>query len=351
MKAKNWNLIVLLGTGVILLLIAVFTIIIDPFLHFHKPLEGLEYPLKDERYQNDGIARWYEYDAIITGTSMTQNFKTSEFDERMGVVSIKTAYSGASFHELSRSIERALKYNPDVKIVLCSMDGTRIIYEADADEYEGYPSYLYDNNPFNDVNYVLNKEVIPKTLAVLNYTRAGEKTPSMDEYGSWGYGRVYGPDAVFATLSQLPEIEEEIVLADEDRKMIRENLEKNFLELALKHPETEFYFFLPPYSICYWEAIYNTKQLNAQLEAQKEAVEVVLQAENVHVFDFSYRVDIVSDLNNYMDSLHYSPEINSEILRAISEGEGELTLENYLQYYEEIKELYMNYDYSTIRAE
>lgn len=351
MNAKKWNLFVLLGTGAILLLIATVTIVIDPFFHFHRPLDLLEYPMKDERYQNDGIARWYEYDAMITGTSMTQNFKTSELDERMGVTSVKTSYSGSGYYELSRSIRRALEYNPNLKMVLCSMDGNRIMYEPDAETYEGYPEYLYDSNPFNDVNYVLNKDVVPKTLAVLNYTRAGEKTPTMDEYGSWGQYQVYGKEAVLATLPSLPEFEEESVLTDDGRKMVRENLEQNFLNLALEYPDTEFYFFFPPYSICYWEALYQTKQLNMQLEAELLAVETVLQAENIHVFAFADWIEVISDLDNYMDSLHYSPEINSEILRAVSEGEGELTLDNYKQYYEMIKEYYTNYDYSTIRAE
>ncbi len=348
MKAKNWNILVLTGTGGILVLLMLVTMIVDPFLHYHKPLEALEYPLKDERYQNDGIARWYEYDAMITGTSMTQNFKVSEWNEAMGVQAIKTSYSGASFHELTKSIERALGYNPELRMVLCSLDGSRMLYSAEQDEYEGYPTYLYDNNFFNDVEYLLNKEVIPMTLAVLNYTRAGEKTPTMDEYGSWAQYMNFGKDSVKATLAQLPEIEEEIVLSEEDITMIRDNVEQNFLAMALRNPDTEFYFFVPPYSIAYWEALYNTKQLKAQIETEKLAVGILLQADNVHIYGFGHRTDIIGNLDNYMDSQHYSAEINSEIIRMISEGEGELTKGNYQEYYEQIQELYLNYDYSNI---
>ena len=66
MKARVWNIIVIVGTGAILLLVTIFTMVIDPFLHYHEGQDFLEYPLKDERYQNDGIARHYEYDSIIT---------------------------------------------------------------------------------------------------------------------------------------------------------------------------------------------------------------------------------------------------------------------------------------------
>ena len=65
MKSKKWNLLVIGTTMGILLILAGVTMFVDPFLHYHGGLSFLEYPLKDERYQNDGIARHYEYDSII----------------------------------------------------------------------------------------------------------------------------------------------------------------------------------------------------------------------------------------------------------------------------------------------
>ena len=78
MNAKKFNIIV---TGVvvfILFIIGAGTYMIDPLFHYHEPVEGLKYPINDERYQNDGIIKHFEYNAIITGSSMTENFKTSE---------------------------------------------------------------------------------------------------------------------------------------------------------------------------------------------------------------------------------------------------------------------------------
>lgn len=347
MKSKNWNLIVIAGTVLILGAVAAVTMLVDPFLHYHEPLSGLEYPLKDERYQNDGIARHYEYDALITGTSMTQNFKCSEFDALWDTTSVKTSYSGAGYHELNKSIRRAFDYNPDIRYVLCSIDGTTLISPADSDEYEGYPEYLYDDNPFNDVEYLLNKEVVPKTLAVINYTRAGEKTPSRDAYGSWSQYKSFGKETVLSTFTLQPVREEEITLSEEDITNVRENVTQNFLTTAIEHPETEFYLFFPPYSICYWEALQRTKQLNSQLQAQQMAVEILLESENIHIFDFNGRIEITSDLNNYSDTLHYGEWINTEILNAMAEGRNELTTENYKEHFQEINELYANYDYST----
>ncbi len=349
MKGKKWNLIVVGGVVAILAILAGVTILVDPFLHYHKGQIFLEYPLKDERYQNDGIARYYEYDSIITGTSMCQNFKCSEFDELWTAVSIKITNSGASYHESCENIQRAFSHNDNVKNVLCSLDGNRLNYPAFEDEYEEYPVYLYDDNFFNDVNYLLNKEVVPKTIAVLNYTRSGQKTTTMDEYGSWSQYKSFGKESVLASFNLLEEREEEWKLTEEDITQIRENVNENFVRLAEQHQDTDFYLFFPPYSICYWEALVRTKQLNAQLEAQKMSVEMLLAVDNIKVFDFSYRIDITGNLDNYTDTLHYGEWINTEILQMMAEGEGLLTCDNLEEYYDALRSLYLSYDYSSYR--
>lgn len=349
MKTKSWNLLVVGTTFAILLALALVTVIIDPFWHYHKGLAGLEYPLKDERYQNDGIARHSEYDSIITGTSMCQNFKCSEFDALWGAKSIKIANSGASFHETNANIRRAISHNPDVKYIVCSLDGHLLNYGAYSDWYEGYPEYLYDNNPFNDVNYLLNKEVIPKTIAVINYTRSGQTTTTMDEYGNWSKYATFGKESVLATFTLMEESEEEWALTEEDIQRITENITENFLKTAQSYPDITFYLFFPPYSICYWEALVRTNQVDLQIEAQKLVTELLLSAENIEVYGFDDRIDIAGNLDNYTDTIHYGEWINSEILQEMRQGEGRLTEDNYQEYFEMMKKLYVEYDYSAYR--
>lgn len=348
MDVKKWNRTVIGAVVILLALLAGMTMFVDPFFHYGGR-DFLEYPLKDERYQNDGIAKYYKYDSIITGTSMCQNFKCSEFNALWGAETIKIAGSGASYHESCETIERALSYNGGVRNVLCSLDGNRLNYPADQNEYEEYPTYLYDNNPFNDVNYLLNKEVIPKTIAVLNYTRSGQKTTTSDEYGSWSQYASFGKESVLASFSLLEEREEALELTEEDIRQITENVSYNFVNLAKRHPDTTFYLFFPPYSICYWEALVRTKQLEAQLEAQKTAAKLLLPVENIQVYDFSDRIDITGNLDNYTDTLHYGEWINSEILQKIAAGEGRLCSENFMEYYDGIKKLYLEYDYTQYR--
>lgn len=100
MNFKKWIFIFFTETCIITFILAAINVIVDPFFHYHKPLPGLFYILNNERYQNNGILKHFDYDAIITGTSMTENFKTSEFDKLFNVNSIKIPFSGATFKEI-----------------------------------------------------------------------------------------------------------------------------------------------------------------------------------------------------------------------------------------------------------
>ena len=121
-QAKKWfiNCIVLLAS--VLLAIAVLVVVIDPYFHYHKPFSFLSYRLFEERYVNDGISRHFDYDAMITGTSMTQNFKTSEMDALFGTNAVKAPFSGAGYQELSNHLIRALQRNEKLKTVVWAID-------------------------------------------------------------------------------------------------------------------------------------------------------------------------------------------------------------------------------------
>ena len=56
-------------TVILMIAVAAVVVFVDPFFHYHAPVEGISYILDNERYQNDGIVRNYEYDCLITGTS------------------------------------------------------------------------------------------------------------------------------------------------------------------------------------------------------------------------------------------------------------------------------------------
>ena len=63
----------------------------------------------------------------------------------------------------------------------------------------------------------------------------------------------------------------------------------------------------------------------------------LLQYKNVRVFCFQAEEEVITNLDNYMDTIHFSPEINRRMLDHILAGEYELTLDNYEEEIDKVK--------------
>ena len=350
-KAKKWFFTFLAVQIGVLFLIVLVTVVIDPYFHYHKPFPWISYRLYEERYVNDGISRHFDYNAMITGTSMTQNFKTSEFDSLFGVESVKEPFSGAGFEELSQNLDRALSYNKELKTVLMCLDYNGLNREYDWKQYEDYPEYLYDRNPFNDTSYVLNKSILYRgCFNNLYQTLAGEKSTTFDEYSAWG--SAYG----FSHIMQTYERKEEKIpmaegLTEEEKERVKENMEKNIIPLLEKYPDTVFYFFYPPYSILYWDLLEKDGVLKAQLEAEEMVTDMLLSYDNVKLFCFFENTELVCNLDNYRDKEHYISNINSYLLEQMSQGNYEITRENKDAHMDFMRKFYLNFDYDAFVKE
>ena len=348
---KKWGIALLTLTAACLIGVGTIIAVMDPFFHYHKPLEGLSYPLSNERYQNDGIVKHFDYDAVITGTSMTLNFKTSELDELFQVHSVKVAFPGAMYKEINDNLEKAVEANPNIRLVVRGLDKLWLLKDAQETGYdkESYPTYLYDDRLYNDVYYVLNKNVLcNSTREVLGYTRSGQKTTDFDTYGNWMHAFSCGKEAVDAVYCRVNKADEEQEMTEADLKLLRENLVQNVTDLAQAHPEIDFYLFLTPYSIYYWDNLNQTGTLRKQLAVEKEAIRLLVEYDNIYLFAFSDLFDMICDLDNYKDEIHYSEDINSQILKWMSRKEHLLTKDNYQEYCDKIYEFYTTYDYEAL---
>lgn len=347
-NTKRWSILCLFLVLALLLTAAVLTAVIDPYFHYHAPLDSFSYPLNSQRYQNDGIVRHFDYDALITGTSMTENFKSSELDTLFDVHSVKVCYSGGTFAELTANLRQALESNPDLRLVVMGIDEWFLFAGRDMILASGeYPTYLYDDDPFNDVQYLLNKDVLcSDTFGVLEYTAAGKATTSFDDFGSWVFP--YDREVVLSNYNR-PEItgENAVFTPEEQDTMIR-NLRQQLLTLAQEYPETEFLFFFPPYSILNWDAHTRESSVDRYVDAFQTATQVLLEAPNVRVFSFYTDFETITDLDNYRDTVHYSNDINSLLLKRMAAGEYELMESNYLAHWQAVRAFYTAYDYESL---
>lgn len=347
-NSKKW----FLGSIAVILSVLIVTglpmIIIDPYFHFHGPIKGMSYRLYSERYMNDGIVQHFEYDAIITGSSMNQNFKTTTMDALFDTRSIKVPFSGAGFQEISRLIDKALSCNPSVKYVLWGIDYNGLNREYDWKGYDIYPEYLYDDILTNDFAYIWNKTIFYEALlSDIIYTLKGNETTTFDEYSSWEVGG--GWEQIKKTYYRSLEVEPmETGLSEGACERVETNIRENIVKLAKKYPDTQFLLFYTPYSALYWESITRDGTFLKQLEAEQITTEMLLDCDNVSLFSFAKMTDITGNVMNYRDKEHYVASINEKILQWIKEKEGCITRDNYLDFIQWEKEYYTEFNYDTL---
>ncbi len=318
--------------------------VIDPYFHYHKPLKGLAYKISDERYQNDGIAKHFDYDALITGTSMVENFKTSEMDELFQTHSVKVPYAGAGYKEIRESLERAVMANPELKLIIWGLDYNRFFGDFNATRFDSYPTYLYDENLLNDVNYIFNIDVLNGTFGdVVKYTWQGGQTTTFDEYKNWNSKFSFGKAAVLKDIKRSPKKRNA-----EYWELDAKNIEDNIVLFVKNNPNLDVYLFWTPYSIVRFDSWNQDGSLQNILRWEKEALELMLPYKNVHFFSFFDEFALITNLDNYKDSIHYHEKINSYMLECMAKGIHRVTLENYEDYCQKVWDFYTTYDYDAI---
>ncbi len=306
----------------VLVIIAALNIVIDPFVHFHRPWFGLAATETEERGQQIGVAKHADYDTAIIGSSMSENFEAGWFDDGIiGNKTVKLSMQGAHFDDYSRLLNVALS-KPETKTVIISLDNYLLLHNPD--EYPTtIPDYLENDDPSDDIYYLWNKSVsfvfLPQFL-INNFTEGF----SADTAYCWA-GR-YRFDKYVARASYLPFR----VMQQKDEESFDTyygNVDR-FLEGITPYiearPDVNFIFYSPPYSILYWDDCIMRGRLTAEICALNEVYKKLLGYKNVRMFYFQDDWDTITDLGNYKDYSHYSKEISHYIYECMRDGRYEV---------------------------
>lgn len=351
-KSKAFLIIFIAAVLIIVSLPAALVVYVDPYFHYHKPLEGKNYILRDQRYLNDGIVKNFDYDAMITGSSMTECFRPSVMDSLWGTTGIKVPFSGGSFLEVGDLTRTACEANPGLKMVIRGIDCNRFFNKKDERDYDAdsYPTYLYDNNILNDTKYVFSKNAIVEAALILIQRGEASHYSSFDTYSNWSGDFRFGKDEVLKSYSREAVIpaESQLPLTDEEKQIMYENITANVTDIADEYPNVEFYLYYTPYSIYYIDYYKRLGELDKQIEAEKYITSLLLEHENIHVYSFYMQHELIEDLDNYKDLAHHGQNASDQILNWIKDGTGELTEDNYEAYYDELRDYYFSFDYDSV---
>lgn len=320
-RFKKWMISTLVTICILFVLVAALVIYVDPFFQYHAPLEDFPYLVDNQLSQNPGMAKHMEYDSVILGSSMTVNFNTDWFEELMGLDTIKLNYSGAYPKDQANIMDIIFDSGHQVDAVFLGVDVMTYTGGVSETKYP-LPEYLYDDNYFNDVQYLFNKDV------VLNYILRPladpDKTDLSTVYQSWWTDEYYNIQWVMHNYER-PQKTDVVTEKDAYLASVDLNLKTNLCPYIEQNPDTTFYIFFPPYSILYWNDVICENHLEATIAEYYEIADTVLDYDNVRVFFFPNQEWIVTDLNNYADYSHYHRDINRYMAECFRDGTCEVT--------------------------
>lgn len=316
----------LAGSLLLLLLAAGIVVVFDPFYHYHGPIGNLKAVVTKSEYQCIGTLRNFDYDSVIAGSSVAENYNNHWFDEAFGCRSVKAIKSSGTAADLTYYLKEAFA-SREVKNVFYNLD----LFSLDGDPGRNFlddsmPLYLFNQNPLDDVKYVLNKDILFEHIPYLLATTYLDDYDEGTSY-NWAQYKTFGKEEALAHYDRA-----ETVTPMLAKEQWQDKVDGNLTliqELAEAHPETEFYFFLPPYSMLWWDNMYRTGQLEEYRYGARAAMERLIPYDNVKFFYFQNEEEIILNLDYYMDPVHFTADINHLMVDRMAAGENQVTLENY----------------------
>ncbi len=305
---------------------SLLVILLDPYIYYHRSIL-LKQVYDRSTAQIPGVLKHFEYDTVLFGSSMTQNFNIAEINRFLNCRSVKATSAGLSAETFSKYFETAKQFNEQnfqrcllgVDIFAFSKNDVRL--------WEPY-KYLYSRKLF-PVEYFFSQDTAEAvsemllTNLTLKFDRISRHQVNADMMFSnkprYTYSRKYLERDV-RRLRRSP--------APVDSSTYK-NLHTHLFKHVQDNPDIQFDLFMPPYSIYFWCLLREQGQLADYLKVRDLIAREVAAYPNVRLHDFQSDFSIVCNLENYKDVTHFSPAVNTVILRQISSSRRCFTPEEF----------------------
>lgn len=303
--------------------VMVINFIVDPLQCFRKP--SWYEPLFDtnQRMQNPCLARSYEYDTIIVGTSNVENIDPRYADQRLGVDTLKLAMAGSTLHEQRQIAELALQTGKTDRLIwgietaLLGDDPSRV-----RDDVTRFPWHLYRADMLGDSLYLLDPYLTKHYAKMLANRVAGfnEQHTDVETLNMWEHLFEFSEERTLAFYELVKGKNVKVMDTNTVILDTHDNIDQNVLATVDAYPDAQFDIFFPPYSILRFVhlATEDPEAYEIELRLKKYLIHALASRENVTVHDFQDVEDITHELNNYKDLTHYNAAINARVIDAIA---------------------------------
>ena len=346
MRAKTFFIAVLASVlacfGVMVTLLSLE----DPFFVLHGIGEDETALFENQRYEMPGLIRHQEYSAVVMGTSLVANYRASWFTEGLGKQTLKITFPGGMISEFDTAIRLAFRTHPELDLVYFGIDPVYLV-QPDSERAAELPGYLYNLNPLDDVEYLLNADTYALALRAWLLRQRSETVP-LDEAYIWDGAYTFAKGWALAGYPR-PEVSGTVLPADAYLEAAEENLALvcRWIE---EHPDARFVIWFPAYSILYWDLTTREGTAEAVITAVEHAAQRLLEYDNVELHCFLDAWDKATDLDNYTDHVHCSSAVTFWEAQNLMGGGWELTLENYRERLDALRRFTADYDYEAIFA-
>lgn len=342
MKTKTFFIAVIAGSLTCFCLLAGLLAAADPFFVLRGVREGDTARFDNQRYQMAGLIRHQDYSAVVMGTSLVANYRASWFTQGLGEETLKITFPDGWISEFDTALELAFRTHPDLDKVYFGFD-PNVLVRSDSRRTVELPRYLYNINPLDDVEYLLNAETYQEALRGLLRRDSGEQVP-LDEAYVWDGRYTFTREVALKTYYR-PDVQG-MLPDDAFLPAARENLAvvEGWFQA---HPDVEFVLWFPPYSILYWDRATREGTKNAILTATQYAAQRLLEYENVTLHSF-LSIPAISDLDNYTDHIHCSGELTSWVARNLMAGEYRMDQAGLADYFAQLRAYVESYDYEAL---
>ncbi len=315
--------------------LTLFVLLMDPYRNvpFSPPIER---PLMDDnqRFLFPGVVRSGRFDSAVFGTSTGRLLQPSHLDGRLGGRFANLSMNSAMAWEQVQLADLFLRTVPAPRTVVFTLDSVWCDARADVERttFRPFPPWMYDDDPWNDLAYLLNGKTLEIAWRLAEY-HLGLRKPRL---GGDGYERFVPPDerwdrakveaAIYGGPKRSIHPQVPPYVPDEaERQGWRYPALDWLAELLARLPaETRPVLAFMPVHV--WAQPQPGSRNEAYERGCKERVARLGAEAGAYVVDFRIPSRVTADDANYWDHLHYRVGIADwieETLASVLRGQSE----------------------------
>jgi hypothetical protein len=312
-----------------------FILLVDPYssVPFSLDMKRGQVAIHQQRYFYPALAKDQQFNSALIGNSNIRLLRPDILNRTVGGNWVNLAMNAASSWEQEQIFQVFLKSHTEIQNIFVGMD-----YLWCHDPYAeqrfvgarteaGFPAWLYDDDPINDLP--------PLSLGSLQHAwwQALTAAGFMErQFGDDGYTVFTDPPSEYRLAkarrniygSEKPKkikvVKPRVKLSAKQRKTLPMRALGRLEEMLSQLPENTrvILFFVPYHS--YYQAAPGSRKMALWNECKGRVVDIAARLNDAYVLDFMIRSDITRKDSNYWDHKHYIVEVGNALTEMIGDA-------------------------------